>query len=40
MTFKSNAAGNSVKFENGTSEELSYKDWQAMLRRQLMAKVR
>lgn len=40
MTFKLNAAGSRVTFENGVSEELSHKDWQAMLRRQLMTKVR
>lgn len=37
MVFRMNASGNFVTFENGTKEELSFVDWSAMLRRQLMA---
>ncbi len=38
MKFRKNAAGCFVTFGNGVTEELSYKDFQAMLRRQMMSK--
>ena len=40
MKFRMNAAGCFVTYANGVTEELSLKDYQTMLRRQMMTKVR
>lgn len=37
MKFRMNAGGCFVTYPNGKTEELSFKDWSAMCRRQLMA---
>lgn len=40
MTFRMNAAGCFVTYGNGVTEEVSHKEYQTMLRRQMMSKVR
>ena len=37
MTFRMNASGNFVTYTNGETEELSFNDWAAMLRRQMLS---